>query len=148
MTLRYFSIAGIIAKDLGTGLIPSIFAIFHHRPPLYEEKICPVWVFFCGWNRGNNLSLPIHVVEPRAQQTSTGKLWRRWLPYITCTTLVLTACPCILHLSELTAVAEHHQYTALYLPFCCNGGSFFGCQTRPSQQLLKLDVISRTGISF
>ena len=58
MTPRYFSIPGIIAKDLGTGLIPSIFAIFYHRPPLYEEKICPVWVFFCGWNRGNNLSLP------------------------------------------------------------------------------------------
>ena len=59
MTPRYLSVPGIIAKDLGTGLIRSIFAIFYHRPPLYEEKICPVWVLFREWNQGNNLSLPI-----------------------------------------------------------------------------------------
>ena len=93
---------------------------------------------FCsvGGTGGTTSRCQLHVVEPRAQQwTSTGKLWRRWLHYITCATLVPAACPCILHLSELTAVAEHHQYIAFYLWLCYNGGSFFGCQTWPPQQL-------------
>ena len=68
MIPRYFSIPGIIAKDLGTGLIPSIFAIFYHRPPLYEEKICPVWVCSVGGTGGTTSRCQLHVVEPRAQQ--------------------------------------------------------------------------------
>ena len=44
-------------------------------------------------------------------------------------------CPCTLHLSELTAVAEHHQYTAFYLPLCYSGVSFSGYQTLPPQPL-------------
>ena len=59
---------------------------------------------FCsvGGTGGTTSRCQLHVVEPRAQQgTSTGKLWRRWLHYITCTTLVLAACLRILNLSKL-----------------------------------------------
>ena len=108
----------------------------HFTTVLRYTKRRSAWFGFCSVGGTGGTTTRCQLVEPRAQQwTSTSKLWRKWLHYITYATLVLTACPCILHLSELTAVAEHHQYTAFYLLLCCNGGSFFWCQTRPPQQL-------------
>ena len=78
----------------------------------------------------------LHVVEPRAQQwASTGKLWRRWLHNVRYIGARRMSAHTRLITTNRPAVAELHQYTAFYLPLCCNGVSFSGCQTRPPQPL-------------
>ena len=60
------------------------------------------WFGFCSVGGTKGTTSRCQLVEPRAQQwTSTGKLWRKWFHYITCATLVLAACLCILDLSKL-----------------------------------------------